>query len=132
MTRSILAVLTGLAVFTALELALAQTAKAVWPAYAAAAPTWAFTLDMLIARQIAGVSIMVVAGAATTFVARGNLKTTLLFAALFLIAGVTLHVRTWAHYPVWYHLLFFAWIVPAALAGGRLVGRQVKMTNSSR
>ncbi len=124
MTRLIGAILAGLAAFAVLEVALSLLARATWPAYALAFPTRDYTLVMLLARQVAGMLCSLAAGAAAAWVGRGAKQAVLLTGIIMLVIAVVWHIRIWEQYPVWYHLLLFAYLVPLALLGGRLVGRR--------
>lgn len=126
MLRRIGSVLSGLATFTALELILSLLARATWPAYATAFPTRAYTPDMLLARQTAGMLCTLAAGAATAWVGRGAKQVVLLTGITMLGIAVIWHIRIWDQYPVWYHLLLFAYLIPLTLLGGRLVGNNRK------
>jgi hypothetical protein len=118
--RKIGAILAGLAAFAALEIFAGQLARSVWPAYAVAFPTRAYTLDMLLARQAVGMLCTLAAGAAAAWVGRGAKQTVVITGMLMLLIAVIWHVRIWEQYPVWYHLLLFAYLVPLTLLGGRL------------
>ncbi len=100
---------------------LSLLARATWPAYALAFPTRAYTLDMLLARQAAGMLCTLAAGAAAAWVGRGAKQMVLLTGLVMLGIAVVWHIRIWDQYPVWYHLLLFAYLVPLTLLGGRLV-----------
>jgi hypothetical protein len=126
MFRAIGAILAGLVTFVALEYIASQVAKGIWPAYALAAPSRAYALNMLLARQGAGMLITLAAGAAAAWVGRGERRAALWFGLALLVGGVVNHIQIWDKYPVWYHLLFFAWIVPLAVLGGRLARRNPK------
>jgi hypothetical protein len=124
MLRKIGAILAGLAAFAVLEFIAGQVARSIWPAYTLAFPTRAYTLDMLLARQAAGMLCAVAAGAAAAWVDRGTKQTVLMTGIFMLLIAVVWHILIWDQYPVWYHLLLFAYLVPLALLGGRLMGRR--------
>jgi hypothetical protein len=124
MLRKIGAILAGLAAFAALELIAGQIAKAIWPAYAMAFPTRAYTLDMLLARQSVGMLCALTAGASAAWIDRGAKQTVLMTGILMLLIALVWHIRIWDQYPVWYHLLLFAYLIPLTLLGGQLAFKE--------
>ena len=114
------AILAGLVVFTALEFLASHAASASWPAYALAAPTRAYTLDMLLVRLMAGALAAVASGAVASRVARLDQQASLWFGFVLLLLSVIYHYFIWDQYPVWYHLCWFALIVPFAVLGGKV------------
>ena len=100
---------------------MGQSAKAVWPVYALAAPTRAYTVDMLIVRQAAGMLCTLAAGAMASWISRGDRPSVRLTGIAMLVIAIIWHVRIWDQYPVWYHLLLFAYLLPLTVLGGRLV-----------
>ncbi len=126
MTRMIGAILAGLAAFAALEVILSLVARATWPAYALAFPTRAYSLDMLLARQAAGMVCTIATGAVAAWVSRGANRPVLITGILMLLIAGVWHILIWDQYPVWYHLLLFVYLVPLTLLGGRLVRGRLK------
>ncbi len=122
MMRNFTAIVAGLATFTVVEVIASQIARTMWPAYALAFPTRAYTLDMLLARQAAGMLCAISAGAVAAQVSKGNKRSVLLTGLLMLLIAVVWHIRIWDQYPVWYHLLLFAYLVPLVVLGGRIAG----------
>jgi hypothetical protein len=122
MARAIGGAVAGLTAWLALWALTNLILTYVWPAYAAALPHRAFTLEMLFVRLALGTLVTLVAGATAARVAKGERKAALWFGLLLLFVGVADHIQIWDKYPVWYHLLFFAGIVPLAFLGGRLAG----------
>ena len=121
MLRRISAILAGLIAFAILEFIAVQVAKVSWPAYALAAPTRAYTLEMLLARQAVGMFCALMAGATAAWVSRDSQLTVIITGVIMLLIAVIWHALIWYQYPVWYHLFFFAYLVPLAMLGGRMV-----------
>lgn len=91
-----------------------------WPAYAAAAPIKAFTLSMLFARLALAVVITVISACVATLVARDDGRIGWWLGALFLALSLPSHLHTvWNDYPVWYHFVYLAGLVPIAGASAR-------------
>jgi hypothetical protein len=119
--RTIGAIFAGLAAFAAFELSAGYVARTIWPAYALAFPMRAYTLDMLLARQAVGMLCALAAGATAAWIDPGAKRTALITGILMLLIAVVWHIRIWDQYPVWYHLLLFAYLVPLGALGGKLV-----------
>lgn len=121
MVRKGVALAAGVA--TALLIALAATlvARCLWPAYAAAAPHKSYTLVMLVARLSVGALGTAVAARATTIIARDGGATAWWLGGLFLTLSLPLHLRGWADYPAWYHLIYLSYLMPIAGIAGRIV-----------
>ena len=47
--------------------------------------------------------------------------TTLILGILLLIVGVLVQAMVWNLLPIWYHLIFLILLIPATIAGGKLV-----------
>jgi len=116
------AVIAGPAFFIAMEAIGNVIAIHAWPAYAAAFPTRAFTLPMLLARQASGVTLTIVAGCLVSIIARRDQLAVLWagIAGFSIVALNQLMSAEWLHYPLWYRLLFLSYIVPGSLLGGWL------------
>jgi hypothetical protein len=113
----------GLSAFALFEYVANQIAKASWLAYAVAAPTHAYEFDMLIVRLIAGALGIFLASVLITRAKPTARTVALLFGTSLLIFSVIWHIIIWSQYPVWYHLAWFACILPSAMIGGRVSGR---------
>ena len=121
MLRRVSAILAGLFVFSILEFIAVQVAKVSWPTYALAAPTRAYTLEMLLARQAVGMFCAFTAGATAAWVSRDPQLTVFITGIIMLLIAVIWHVLIWDQYPVWYHLFLFAYLVPMSMLGGWMV-----------
>jgi hypothetical protein len=92
-----------------------------WPAYAQAEPTKAYTLPMYVARL--GLGVLGTAGAAwvTTRVARDTGRAAWWLGGLFLAVSLPDHLyRVWDDYPAWYHFIYLAYLMPVSALTPRL------------
>jgi hypothetical protein len=109
----------------AIGLTAAVVARRLWPAYAAADPSRAYTLVMLVSRLTAAACITCLAAVVATRVAHDDERAAWWLGVLFLSISLPHHVfNVWAQYPVWYHLVYLGYLVPVAGLTGRLVGRR--------
>jgi hypothetical protein len=120
--RAVSAIVAGLVCSLALVYLCDQVTLNVWPEYAAAFPNRAFTLPMLISRHAVGLAVMIASGFVVSAIARQDQRPVLWFGIVALAGGmwVHLHEPTWSNYPLWYHLLYFSYLIPGPLLGGRL------------
>ena len=123
--RLIGTVAAGLLFFVVAEFLLGALARALWPEYAGAAASGAFTTSMLGSRLAAGAIATTCAGATTSMISNAARPAALWLGVTLLVTSILWHYQIWDKYPVWYHLTWFASIVPAALLGGRLVNRSI-------
>jgi hypothetical protein len=108
-------------------IAIARTgvvlARALWPAYAAAEPHKDYTLAMLASRLAVGAVSTAGAAWVATIIARDNGRAAWWLGGLFLALSLPDHLYlVWNDYPVWYHFVFLAYLVPVAGLTGRAVG----------
>ena len=111
---------------TAIALALTATllARGLWPAYAAAEPSRAYSIGMLVLRLTVGVLCTAGAASVTTRVARDGGHAAWWLGALGLVLSLPDHlVRVWAAYPAWYHAVYLASLLPVAGLAGQLTTR---------
>ena len=124
MTRSrriAIGVIAGGLAAVVIALAAAVIARRLWPAYAAAEPTRAYTLAMLCARLTAGAIITACSAGVATRAANNDERAAWWLGVLALSISLPHHVfDVWAQYPVWYHLVYLGYLVPLAGAAGRL------------
>ncbi|MDE2597391.1 MAG: hypothetical protein KGL44_10980 [Sphingomonadales bacterium] len=121
MVRKIASVIAGLACFAAVSGMLSLLATHAWPAYAAAYPHRAYTMAMLIVRLTAGVVAIVCAAALTAALAEQRRPAALWLGITLLAISLPWHIHIWKQYPAWYHLFWFASLIPTALLGERLL-----------
>ena len=94
--------------------------RIMWPEYAAAEPTRAYDLAMMVMRlSVSSIALIGAAYIAATTV-RENRISPIAGALLMLALFVPYHINIWDKYPVWYHLTFLVSIPVLALLGGRL------------
>ncbi len=96
--------------------------KASWVAYAAAAPRKAYSPAMLYARLGVAVVACAAAGAAGARVTRAGAWVA---GALLFILSSYVHIgQLWYDYPVWYHVIYLALIVPVIGLAAELTRRR--------
>ena len=109
---------------TALALALTGTlvARTLWPAYAAAEPEKTYTFAMLVSRLTVGALCTAGAACVATIIARDTGKAAWWLGGIFLAISLPIHLYLlWTDYPVWYHVVYLAYLVPIAGLTGRVV-----------
>jgi hypothetical protein len=92
-------------------------ARQLWPAYAAAEPTKAYSLAMLITRLLAGA----LCTACGSFVATRLANDDVVIG--WWLGGPDHLWLVWADYPAWYHLVYLSYLMPVAGLVGRAVSR---------
>lgn len=97
--------------------------RLVWPAYAAVEEQRIFSMDMLLSRLAVGALATLAFGIVISLVTKGDTKSIRLIVFAGLLFSVVDHIIVWDQFPVWYHLLYLAYIVPLALLGGRIERR---------
>ena len=122
MQRNILAVVSGLLFWAAFGSLLILALRLSWPAYEAAHPTRTFTLAMQIARLSIGAAASLAAGALVRRIAGSGGRSVLATGAGLLLLSLPVHLSepTWSHYPLRYHLIYFAYLIPLTILGGKL------------
>lgn len=121
MKRSILAFIAGLAAWVLVASLLNRGLRLALRGYAAAEPEMTFTHGMMAARLVLGALASLAAGAATRAVAPSSRRTVWVLGAVLLAAFIPIHVRLWANFPVWYHLVFLGTLVPLVALGATLI-----------
>jgi hypothetical protein len=76
-----------------------------------------FSLGMMAARLALGVLASLAAGAAARAVAPMSTAVSWVLGAVLLVAFIPAHIRLWAKFPVWYHLVFLGSLVPFVVLG---------------
>ena len=127
MKRSILAFVAGLAVWVLVVSLLNRSLRLVLQGYAAAEPQMRFSLGMMAARLVLGVLASLAAGAAARAVAPTSRAVSWVLGAVLLVAFIPVHIRLWAKFPVWYHLVFLGTLVPLALLGGMFTRKRSRI-----
>lgn len=117
MARSILAFIVGLVVWVLVASVLNRGLRLAFGGYAAAEPQMAFTHGMMAARLVLGAVASLAAGAVIRAVAPSNARVVWVLGVFLLAAFIPVHVRLWAQFPVWYHLVFLGTLVPLVVLG---------------
>ncbi len=121
MIRAVAALFAGALAWKAVATLFTLVGNLIWPAYAAVEVQRTFTLDMLASRLAVGALATLVFGVVAAWVASGDQRIFRLALAAWLTFSVLDHYLVWDQFPVWYHLLYLAYIVPVAILGGRLI-----------
>jgi hypothetical protein len=123
-TRRVVGIVAGGVTAIALALTATLLARWLWPAYAAAEPSRAYSVGMLVLRLTVGVMCTAGAAVVTTRVVRDGGRAAWWLGALGVVLSLPDHLfRVWAAYPVWYHAVYLAFLVPVAGLAGRLTTR---------
>jgi hypothetical protein len=123
LVRTISALVAGAISWEAVVALATLLGRLVWPAYAAVEEQRIFTMDMLLSRLTVGALATLAFGMVVSWVARDEMKSIRLVIFAWLLFSVADHILVWDQFPVWYHLLYLAYIVPLALLGGRIKRR---------
>jgi hypothetical protein len=123
MKRTLLAILSALVSWMAVATVLNLVVRHALPGYAAAEPTFAFTLAMMVARLLTGAASSLAAGAVAAWIAPREPRAPWIAGIILLLGFLYIHVQLWQRFPVWYHLTFLLTLVPLVLLGARLAGR---------
>src|SRR5262245_13947268 len=118
MSKKVLGVVAGLAVWASIVIVVGEVMRLSWPAYARVAAAMTFTLPMLIARLSISVLATLTAGLVTAFIAPRPMIVRLMPGILLLVAFVPVHINLWDKFPVWYHATFLLSLVPLTYLGG--------------
>jgi hypothetical protein len=121
MIRNIGGIIAGLVAWIAIVTVIDRCMRLVWPEYAAALPTLAFTMPMMLARLTEGAITTIAAGFINRLIARRPLWPAAVQGAIMLLLFLPEHYNLWHNFPVWYHLTFLGYLIPLSLAGAALV-----------
>lgn len=64
--------------------------------------------------------ISIFSGFVASFVASENFKTPLILSIVLLAFGLLVQITFWHYFPLWFHIVFLAVLIPTTLFGGRL------------
>ncbi len=120
MGRSVLAVVAGAVVWAALWLAGTAGLGALFPDQTR--PDEPLTnVGIMLTLIVYSVILSVLAGWTTGRVSAARpMRDATILAVIQLALGISFQTSAWALFPLWYHLVFLALIVPATVYGGRL------------
>ena len=121
MSRASFALIAGALTWKAIATLFTLVGNLVWPAYAAVEIQRVFTLEMLTSRLLVGALANLAFGAVAAWVARSSPRAFRLALSAWMTFSVVDHYMVWDQFPIWYHLLYLAYIVPIAMLGARLV-----------
>ena len=120
--RSVAAVAAGAATWPLVLGAGFIVLRASWPEYVAAQPEKAYTLAMLFCRLVIFSSAIVATSAVAGIVGRSE-PIAWFAGGVILAFSIPPHLypgTVWSDYPVWYHLLYLASVLPLSWFGGRV------------
>jgi hypothetical protein len=110
----------GFAVFATLGKLGFTALTTLWPAYAAADPDRTFSIAMLLSRLTIGALSTAGATCVTTIVAADSGRAAWWLGWILLVISLPVHLYVvWSDYPVWYHVVYLAYLVPIAAQTGR-------------
>jgi hypothetical protein len=111
-------VLVGLVAWFCVATMVNLALRVSWPDYAAAEKLMVFTLGMQVARLLTGALASLGAGFAAVVVAKGSATPVRVLAVLLLLLFIPVHYALWDKFPIWYHVVFLASLIPVTLLGG--------------
>jgi L-asparagine transporter-like permease len=120
MKRPILAFAAALVLWVVVISVLFRGLRIFVTGYAAAEPTFSFTLGMLSLRLVIAALTSLIAGAVAAWIAPSSPRVPVLVGATLLAAFIPLHVRVFSLFPFWYHLVFLVTLIPLVMLGARL------------
>jgi len=120
----ITALVTWFFVATVVNLAL----RAFWPHYHEAETAFNFTFAMKLARLVLGAISTLGAGFVAAWIDKGRMRAATLTGIVLLGLFIPGHYRIWDKFPVWYHLIFLASLLPLTLLGAALNYRAGRKT----
>jgi hypothetical protein len=119
--RPITALAAGCVAAAVIGVAGFQLLHALWPAYALAEPTKAYTFAMYVSRLSLGVIGTAGSAWVTTRISRDNGRAAWWLGGLFLAVSLPEHLyRVWDDYPAWYHFIYLAYLMPVAGLSAKL------------
>jgi hypothetical protein len=119
--RAIAGLLAGALVWKAIVALFTLVGNLVWPAYAAVEVQRVFTLEMFASRLLVGALANLAFGAVAAWAAGGEPRAFWFTLSAWMIFSIVDHALVWDQFPLWYHALYLAFIVPIAMLGARLV-----------
>lgn len=124
MLRQILAVVGGFVLWSVLWLLLGQALAVSGLLPSSGQPVTAPA--PLTALLIGSVALSVLAGYVAATISRTpGYKVAVALGLVLLVVGIAVQAQYWQLMPVWYHLVFLVFLVPACIAGARLRTRRV-------
>jgi hypothetical protein len=124
MKRPVLAFVAGLITWVIVVSLIDRVLRLSLAGYAAAEPTFAFTLGMMAARLGMATVTSLVAGVAVAAIAPASKRTPWVLGIVLLAVFIPIHVSLWHAFPVWYHLTFLVPLAPLVALGAWLTPRK--------
>jgi MFS family permease len=120
MLKKVLGVIAGFLVWSILWVGVDALLKAVWVDYNKSVEAMNFTSMILFVPLILSAVCSIIAGSVTALIAKENFKSPLILGVLLLIIGIFVQMGVWDKIPLWYHLAFWALLIPMTVFGGKL------------
>ncbi len=117
MIRKIASVLVGLVAWICVATAVNFALRISWPDYAVAEKPMTFTLGMQVARLLTGATASLCAGFVAAAIAKGSVTPVRALAVMLLLLFIPVHYALWDKFPIWYHAVFLASLIPVTLLG---------------
>lgn len=125
MGRIILGVVAGFVVWSIVWVVGDLIVAAVWPEFARSLETLEFTTPMLLVTLVRSVVTSVIAGFAAVLISKEFSRTAWGLGILLLLTGILVQgMFYWDVVPLWYNLLFWLFLVPATVFGGKLAFKE--------
>jgi hypothetical protein len=123
MKRAVVAFIVGLLAWVVVVSLIDRVLRLSLAGYAAAEPTFAFTLGMMWSRLTMAAVTSLLAGAVLRAIAPASKRVPWVLGLVLLALFVPIHVRLWHALPAWYHLTFLVTLAPLVAAGAWLKTR---------
>jgi hypothetical protein len=124
MKRAVLAFIAGLLTWVVVVSLIDRVLRLSLAGYAAAEPTFTFTLGMMAARLSMATVTSLIAGVAVGVIAPASKRTPWILGIVLLAAFIPIHVSLWHALPAWYHLTFLVTLAPLVALGAWLTRRK--------
>ncbi len=76
--------------------------------------------SILLLHLVRSIVISVLSGFIAAIAAGENRRAPFILGILLLLVGIMVEAMAWNYLPVWYHVVFLALLIPAAIVGGKL------------
>jgi len=120
MVRTVVAVVAGLIVWFVIATLVNLLFRALWPGYAEVEIGMNFTRAMLLGRLLLGALSSLCAGLTLAWIAKRNGRTVEVLGILLTLVFIPVHYHVWDKFPLAYHLIFLASLLPVTVLGARL------------
>src|ERR1700737_4186278 len=125
MIRAVAGVCAGLIVWFVLPPIINVLLRVSWPGYAEAEMSVAFPLGMLLARLVLGMLSSICAGFVLAWITKAYGIAATVLGFVLIVIFIPVHYGLWDKFPVWYHLIFLASLIPLTLLGARLKAQPI-------